>query len=163
MSSRLFQEAREKRGLCYSIYAFSHSYRDTGMIGVYSGTAEDKAGELAPLIAAEIAAMASGTTEEEAARARAQLKASLLMGLESQHTRCELMASHLHTYGRVLDVEELIHRVNAVDSGVLKRFASRLCERGEPAIAAVGPAKRLESRETFARRFGRAPAMTDAG
>ena len=162
MSSRLFQEAREKRGLCYSIYAFSHSYRDTGTIGVYSGTAEDKAGELAPLIAAEIAAMASDTTEEETARARAQLKASLLMGLESPHARCELIASHLHTYGRVLSVEELIHRVDAVDAGALKRFATRLCERGDPAIAAVGPVKRVESRDTFARRFGRTPALTDA-
>ena len=55
MSSRLFQEAREKRGLCYAIYAFSHSYRDTGMIGIYSGTSATKAGEIAPLIAAEIA------------------------------------------------------------------------------------------------------------
>src|SRR5207302_10485817 len=75
MSSRLFQEAREKRGLCYAIYAFSHSYRDTGMIGVYSGTSEAKAGEVAPIIAAEIEALALHETEEETARARAQLKA----------------------------------------------------------------------------------------
>jgi len=162
MSSRLFQEAREKRGLCYSIYAFSHSYRDTGMIGVYSGTAEDKAGEVAPLVAAEIEAMALNATDEETARARAQLKASLLMGLESPHARCELIASHLSTYGRVLSVEELISRVDAVDASALKRFAERLCQRGGPAMAAVGPAKRLESHDAFARRFGRAPALSDA-
>ena len=83
MSSRLFQEAREKRGLCYAIYAFSQSHRDTGTIGVYAGTGEDKAGEVTPLIAAEIEAMAKDATEEEAARARAQLRASLLMALES--------------------------------------------------------------------------------
>ena len=162
MSSRLFQEAREKRGLCYSIYAFSHSYRDTGMVGVYSGTAEDKAGEVAPLIAAEIEAMVTQTTEEEAARARAQLKASLLMGLESPHQRCELMANHLYAYGRVLSVDELIARVDAVDAAALGRFAEKICQTGNPAIAAVGPVKRLESRDVFARRFGRTSALTDA-
>ena len=161
MSSRLFQEAREKRGLCYSIYAFSHSYRDTGMIGVYSGTSEDKAGEIAPLIAAEIEAMASQVGEEEAARARAQLKASILMGLESPSARCELIAAHLYTYGRVLGIEELIHRVEQVDAASLQRFAEEICQRGDPAMAAVGPVKRLETRERFARRFGRAPAPND--
>ena len=158
MSSRLFQEAREKRGLCYAIYAFSHSYRDTGMIGVYSGTSEAKAGEVAPIIAAEIEALASDATEEETARARAQLKASLLMGLESPHARCELMAGHLYAYGRVLDVEELVHRIDAVDAAAVKRFAWRLSEAGNPALAAVGPVGRLESRERFARRFGRRAA-----
>lgn len=162
MSSRLFQEAREKRGLCYSIYAFSHSFRDTGMIGVYSGTAEDKCGEIAPLIAAELESMATTTTEEEAARARAQIKASLLMGLESPHQRCELMAGHLYAYGRVLSVSELIARVDAVDAAMLRGLAERLCRTGNPAIAAVGPVKRLESREDFARRFGGLSALTDA-
>jgi predicted Zn-dependent peptidase len=162
MSSRLFQEAREKRGLCYSIYAFSHSYRDTGVFGVYAGTAEDKAGEVAPLIAAEIEAMAVDTSEEEIGRARAQLKAALLMGLESPHARCELIASQLYTYGRTLSVEEMIRRVEAVDAGAIRRFAEQLCQRGGPAIAAVGPAKRLESRDVFARRFGRSPALTEA-
>jgi len=163
MSSRLFQEAREKRGLCYAIYAFSNSYRDTGVIGVYSGTAEDKAGEIAPIIAGEIESMAENTSEEEAARARAQLKASLLMGLESPHARCELIAHHLYTYGRVLSPEELIHRVEAVDAAALRRFAGALAERGNPAIAAVGPAKRLESRDVFARRFfGRTRVPTHA-
>jgi predicted Zn-dependent peptidase len=154
MSSRLFQEAREKRGLCYSIYAFSHSYRDTGMIGVYSGTSEPKAGEIAPLIAAEIQAMASRTSAEEVARARAQLKASLLMGMELPNARCEMIAGHLYAYGRVLSTEELVRRIDAVDAQAVKRFASGLCETGNPAIAAVGPIRRLETRDRFAGRFG---------
>ena len=154
MSSRLFQEAREKRGLCYAIYAFSHSYRDTGMVGVYSGTSAAKAGEIAPLIAAEIAAMVNGTTEEEVARARAQLKASLLMGLELPQARSEMMANHLHVYGRVLSVDELVHRIDGVSVEAVKQFAMGLCETGNPALAAVGPVKRLETREQFARRFG---------
>jgi len=154
MSARLFQEAREKRGLCYSIYAFSHSYRDTGLVGIYSGTSGVKAGEIAPLIAAEIAAMTNGTTEEEVARARAQLKASLLMGLELAQARCEMMASHLHIYGRVLSVDEMVRRIDAVDADAVTQFASRLCNTGNPAVAAIGPVKRLESRERFANRFG---------
>ena len=156
MSSRLFQEAREKRGLCYAIYAFAQTFCDTGMIGVYAGTAEDKAAEIAPIIAGEMAAMASGATEEETARARAQLKASLLIGLESPQARCEYMAGHLATFGRVLSVEELTRRIEAVDAAAVRRFAAQLCETGGPAIAAVGPVKRLESRERFAARFGRA-------
>ena len=159
MSSRLFQEAREKRGLCYSIYAFSHSYRDTGMVGVYAGTAEDKAGEVAPLVVGEIEAMSQHTSEEEAARARAQLKAALLMGLESPHQRCELIAGHLYTYGRVLSVEELIARVDAVDAAAIRNFAARILRGGNPAIAAVGPVKHVESRDVFARRFGSSAAL----
>ena len=158
MSSRLFQEAREKRGLCYAIYAFAQTFRDTGTIGVYAGTAEDKAAEIAPIIAGEIAALASSATEEEAARARAQLKASLLIGLESPHARCEYMAGHLATFGRVLSVEELTARIDAADAAALRRFGASLCEFGSPAMAAVGPVKRLESRERFAARFGSALA-----
>ena len=154
MSSRLFQEAREKRGLCYAIYAFAHSYRDTGMIGVYAGTSEDKAGEIAPIIAEEIAALASGATEEETARARAQLRATLLMALESPHARCEQIATHLLAFGHVIPVPELIERIDAVDAGVLRRFARDVCMRGTPAMAAVGPIGKLESLERFANRFG---------
>lgn len=162
MSSRLFQEAREKRGLCYSIYAFSHSFRDAGIVGIYSGTGEDKAGEIAPLVAAEIEAMATDATEEEAARARAQLKASLLMGLESPHARCELTAGHLYAFGRIVGIDELIAKIEAVDAEALRNFARRICETGNPAMAAVGPVKRLESRDRFAQRFGHARSASDA-
>ena len=162
MSSRLFQEAREKRGLCYAIYAFSASYLDTGTLGVYAGTAEDKAGEIAPIIAGERESLASGATEEETARARAQLKATLLMGLESPSARCERIAAHLPVYGRVLSVDELTARLEKVDAAAVRRFAAQVCERGDPALAALGPAKRMESRHAFSRRFGRAAALVEA-
>ena len=162
MSSRLFQEAREKRGLCYTIYAFAQSHRDTGAIGIYAGTADNKAGEITPLVASEVEAMAKGGTEEEAARARAQLKASMLMALESPAARCERIAGHLLNFGRVLSTKEMIARVDAVDGSALRRFATRLCEHGGPAMASVGPVGRLESLERFARRFGRAPELAGA-
>ncbi len=159
MSSRLFQEAREKRGLCYTIHAFAQANRDTGTIGIYAGTSEENAGQITPIIAGEMESLAASATEEETARARSQLKASLLMALESPAARCEIMASHLFTFGRVLTTAELIARVEAVDAAAVRRFAARVCTRGEPSIAAVGPVRQLESQETFAKRFGRAPAL----
>jgi predicted Zn-dependent peptidase len=162
MSSRLFQEARERRGLCYSIYAFAQAHRDTGIIGIYAGTSEEKAGEIAPIITGEMEALAHGASEEEAARARAQIKAGLLMGLESPQARCELMAGHLYAFGRVLSVGELTERLEAVDVESLRRFAQRVCLRGEPSIAAVGPVRRLETRERFVSRFGNATTSLGA-
>jgi len=161
-SSRLFQEAREKRGLCYSIYAFSQSHRDSGMIGIYAGTSEEKAGDVAPIIAGEIETMAQSASEEEVARARAQLKATLLMALESPASRCERIAAHLFNFGRVLSIPEMMARLAAVDTAAIRRFAAKLCERGEPAMAAVGPISRLESHDRFARRFGREHALAGA-
>src|SRR5258708_39159886 len=108
------------------------------MIGIYAGTAEDKAGEVAPLIAAELEAMAFHTSEEEAARARAQLKASLLMGLESPHARCELMAGPLYASGRVLGTGELIDRGEGGGAAAVRGFAESLCSRGNPAISGGG-------------------------
>jgi predicted Zn-dependent peptidase len=155
MSSRLFQEARERRGLCYAIHAFSQAHKDSGTIAIYAGTSEANAGEIPAVIAGEIEAMASSTSEEEVARARAQLKASLLMALESPAARCELIAAHLSAYGRVLTMAEITARVDAVDAAAIRRFAGSLAERGDPSIAAVGPLRRLETRDVFARRFGR--------
>ena len=154
MSSRLFQEARERRGLCYSIYAFAQAHRDTGIIGVYAGTSEEKAGEIAPIIAGEMAALAANASEEETARAKAQIKAGLLMGLESSQARCELIAGHLYAFGRVLSVAELTERLDAVDAASLREFAQKLCARGDPSLAAVGPVRQLETQQRFASRFG---------
>jgi predicted Zn-dependent peptidase len=159
MSSRLFQEVREKRGLCYSIYTFHAPYTDTGFFGLYTGTDPGDAPEMMEVIVDVINDAVETLTEAEIARAKAQMKAGLLMALESPSARCELIAGHLFTFGRVLSVAELSARVDAVDAAALRRFAERVCARGEPAIAAVGPVGHLESRETFARRFGRTPEL----
>lgn len=161
MSSRLFQEAREKRGLCYSIYSFAHAFRDTGILGVYAGTADDKAGDIAPIVAGEMAGLAESASEEEVARAKAQMRAGLLMGLERPHARCEMIAGHLYAFGRVLSTAELSERLDAVDAAAVRQFAEKVCARGEPSIAAVGPIRRLESHDRFAARFGH--SMLSAG
>jgi predicted Zn-dependent peptidase len=162
MSSRLFQEVREKRGLCYSIYAFAQAANDSGVIGVYTGTGEAEAGEIAPVVAGEMAGLAESASETEVARAKAQLKSSLLMGLERPSTRAEMIAGHIFSYGRVLPVEELTVRLDEVDAAAVRRFGARLMMSQRPAIAALGPVKRVESYEVFADRFGGSASMRAA-
>src|SRR5437879_1389400 len=93
MSSRLFQEVREKRGLVYTIHSFAHSFRDGGIFGIYAGTGEAEAGALVPVLCEETMRLADGLTDIELARAKAQMKAGLLMSLESTGARCEQMRS----------------------------------------------------------------------
>lgn len=154
MSSRLFQEAREKRGLCYSIYAYAHAFTDGGLVGVYAGTGENEASEISAVVAGEMAALAETANEAEVARARAQLKSALLMGLERPAARTEQIASQLLAYGRVQSIEELTARLDAVDAATVRRFGRRVMMSERPAIAAIGPVSRLESYAAFAQRFG---------
>jgi predicted Zn-dependent peptidase len=162
MSSRLFQEAREKRGLCYSIYAFGQSFSDGGIMGVYAGTGEAEAEEISAVIAGEMAGLAAGASEQEVSRAKAQMKSGLLMGLERPATRAEQIAGQWFTYGRVIPVEELTARLDAVDAAAVRRFGERLMNTPAPSIAVVGPHSRLESLERFASRFGAGTARRAA-
>ena len=153
MSSRLFQEVREKRGLCYSIYSFTGSHRDSGMLGIYAGSGAERLNELVKVIAGEVQSMTGKVSENETARGRAQLKAGLLMSLESPSAQCEQMARQLLIYGRVLTTEELVQRVDAVDAAALQRFASRLLSAAKLTLSALGPVKSLESGDKIAARF----------
>lgn len=162
MSSRLFQEAREKRGLCYSIYAYAQSAQDCGLIGVYTGTGEAGAEETGAVVAGEMADLAQTAHEEEVARAKAQLKAGLLMGLERPGTRIEMISSHMFHYGRVLSAAELSAKLDAVTVEDVRRFGAKLMQT-VPALAVSGPAKRFESYETFSGRFGGVPSADGQG
>ena len=113
MSSRLFQEVREKRGLCYSIYAFHAPYADTGMFGIYAGTDAGDVEELMRVVVDEIAAAAGNITEAEIARAKAQMKAGLLMALESSGARAEQLARQMLIYGRPMPLEEMVAQIEA--------------------------------------------------
>jgi predicted Zn-dependent peptidase len=154
MSSRLFQEAREKRGLCYTIYAFAHSQKDDGVVGVYTGTGEAEAAEIGAVVAGEMASLAETATEEEVARAKAQLKSSFLMGLERPSSRAEMIAGHVFNYGRVLTVAEMIEKLEIVDAAAVRRFGSQVMQSTSPSVATVGPAGKLERYGIFAGRFG---------
>jgi predicted Zn-dependent peptidase len=158
MSSRLFQEAREKRGLCYSIYSFHIPYSDIGMFGLYAGTdAADTAG-LMRLIVEEIANATETLSETEVSRAKAQMKAGLLMALESSGERIGQMARQLITYGRPLAVDELVAKVDAVTAESARAAGRALLGRGKLATAVMGLGSGLESAAAIAESLTRQAA-----
>lgn len=139
MSSRLFQEVREQRGLCYAIYAFHAPYADTGMFGLYAGTDAADAPELMRVVVGEISAAADSLTEAEVSRAKAQMKAGLLMALESSGARVEQLARQMIIHGRVIPIEEIVSKVDAVTVASARAAGRAMIERGRPAVAALGP------------------------
>jgi predicted Zn-dependent peptidase len=138
MSSRLFQEIREKRGLVYSIYSFNSPFKDSGIFGIYAGTGESEAAELMPVMLDELGNVQSAITEGELARARAQLKASLLMSQESTGSRCEQLSRQIQTFGRIIPTEETLGKINAVTEADIRRSAGRHF-RAAPTLATMGP------------------------
>jgi predicted Zn-dependent peptidase len=153
MSSRLFQEVREKRGLAYSISTFLSCYTDSGIFGIYAGTGADEAAELIPLVLDEIDKVKCQVNADEVARARAQLKASLLMALESTSSRCEQLAQQMLVFGRPVPTGEIVEKVEAVDEAAVMRVAKRLF-KGAPTLAAMGPAQKVMSYDAIAGRLG---------
>ena len=158
LSSRLFQEVREQRGLCYSIYSFHWPYSDMGFFGVYAGTDAADTGELMRVVTDQITEAAETLTEAEVARAKAQMKAGLLMALESSGSRIEQLARQVMVYGRPLPVAEIVAKVDAVTVESARAAGRALTTRGQPAIAALGPAAGLESAATIAQSLGRKAA-----
>jgi predicted Zn-dependent peptidase len=152
MSSRLFQEVREKRGLVYSIYAFTAPYLDSGLFGIYAGTGEREAAELVPVTLEELARVQRDVTEAELARARAQIKASILMSLESTGSRCEQLARQLQVFGRIIPTEETVGKIKAVTVPQIQAAAARIF-RAKPTLAAMGPAGHVPSLAAIAERL----------
>jgi predicted Zn-dependent peptidase len=139
MSSRLFQTAREERGLCYSIYSSAWGLKDCGMFTVHAATGQDMVRGLAEVIAGEIEKCANGqVTEQELMRAKAQIKAGVLMSLESSGARAEQMARQLLTRGRMVDADDIIARVEEQTPESMTKFAGRLLSSGRAAVTVVG-------------------------
>ena len=158
MSSRLFQEVREIRGLCYAIYAFHASYADTGMLGVYAGTDAADLPELMRVVVDQIGATADTLNEIELARAKAQMKAGLLMALESSGARAEQLARQIIAFGRTIPLEEIVAKVEAVTVESARAAGRALIARGKPAVAVVGPGRNLEKAAAIAESLGRPTA-----
>ena len=158
MSSRLFQEVREKRGLCYSIYTFHAPYSDTGFFGLYTGTDPSDAPEMMEVIVDEINNAVETLTEAEIARAKAQMKAGLLMALESCGARAEQMARHILAYGRPLTAEELVARIDAVSVETTQNAARGLLSRSRPAVVALGNGRGLDNAVALAEGLSRPKA-----
>jgi len=157
MSSRLFQEVREKRGLCYAIYTFHSPYSDTGVFGLYAGTDAADASELMRVVVDQLAAAAEDLDAKEVDRAKAQMKAGLLMALESSSARAEQLARQIFAHGRPLATEEIIAKVDAVTVESARAAGRELIRRSPPAFAALGPAG-LESAAAIAESLGRQAA-----
>jgi predicted Zn-dependent peptidase len=153
MSSRLFQEVREKRGLVYSIHTFSSSYSDAGLFGVYAGTGEKEAAEMMPVICDEVLKVADTLSEEEVKRAAAQLKAGTLMSREGTSSRCEQLASQLLLYDRPIPAEEIVVKIEAVGPADVARVAKRIFA-SSPTLASLGPVAQVPSLDAVRRRLG---------
>ena len=154
MSSRLFQKIREDRGLCYSIYAQASAYEDTGHVTIYAGTSAEEIGELTSLTLAELKRAAEDMTEAESARARAQLRAGLLMGLESPSSRAERNARLLSIWGRIPAVSEAVAKIDAVDTASLRAHAEGLTT-ARSALAIYGPVAKAPGIEEIRRGLAR--------
>jgi predicted Zn-dependent peptidase len=153
MSSRLFQEAREKRGLVYSIYTFPSSYTDSGVFGIYAGTGENEVEELVPLVCNELRKVAGDVGDAEITRARAQLKSGMLMSLESTSARCEQLARQLMVFGRPIPIAESVACIEAVDRSAVAQAAERLLAT-PPTLASLGPVDRVASYQDVVAQVG---------
>jgi predicted Zn-dependent peptidase len=139
MSSRLFQEVREERGLAYSVYSFSSSHADTGLFGIYAGTGPELLGDLSPVIKAQMQELANGPEALEFKVAVAQLKASLMMALEAPTSRMEQLGRQLLVFDRLIPIPEMLANVDAVTSEDVAQLGERLVSSKEATVAIVGP------------------------
>jgi predicted Zn-dependent peptidase len=149
MASRLFQEAREKRGLAYAIDAYSETYADAGVLGVFAGCAAKDADELARVAAGEIAGMARPVDEAELSRAKAQLKGAMFMARESALARAEQAAGQVLLFGHVLEPAEMADKVDAVTPADLARLTGRILDSRKAAVAVLGPKAALKAGPAF--------------
>jgi predicted Zn-dependent peptidase len=144
MSSRLFQEVREKRGLCYSIYSFHWGFSDTGIFGIHAATGREDIAELTPVILDELKRAGETIRADELERSRAQYRAGLLMSRESASSRASQIAKQILLFGRPITIEELLDRLANITVERLTDLSGRLFS-GKPTIAAVGPVGSLAS------------------
>jgi predicted Zn-dependent peptidase len=139
MSSRLFQEIREKRGLAYSVYSYASHYADAGLFGIYAGVAPKRAGEVLQLCRDQVEAVATdGITADELQRAKGQVRGSLALGLEDTGARMSRLGKGELAQGEVISVDDTLQRIEAVSLSDVAAVAAELF--GQPlSLGAVGP------------------------
>lgn len=145
MSSRLFQEVREKRGLCYTIFAQAGAFSDGGTTTIYAGTSGEQLPELAEITASEIRRAADDMSEKEISRARTQMKAGLLMGLESPSSRAERLARIVSIWDRVPELSETVEKIDAVTRQDVADMAAQMAQDAKISLATYGPNARSVS------------------
>ena len=148
MSSRLFQEVREKRGLCYSVYAFHWGFSDTGIFGIHAATGQSDIAQLVPVIVNELQRAGQQIHEEELSRARAQYRAGLVMSAESAASRASQIARQMLLFGRPIGMDELVDRLSKLTVERLTDLSARLFST-KPTVTAVGPVGTLAPYEAI--------------
>jgi predicted Zn-dependent peptidase len=139
VSSRLFQEIREKRGLAYAIYSFIASYSDTGLWGIYAGVSRKRVREVIDLILREMYHLSDTITEGELQRAKNQLKGNIILGLESTSSRMNNIARQEIYHGRYFSPREIMDEIDSIALGQLKDLASRVLRKDMLALTVYGP------------------------
>lgn len=141
VSSRLFQEIREKRGLAYSIYSFVQGYLDTGLWGVYAGTSKKRYQEVIDLIIEELTRLKDTITEEELRKTKDQIKGNMILGLESTGSTMTYLARQEIYYKRYISIEETIKKIEGITLSDIRDFLERIVQRDRFAITLLGPVK----------------------
>lgn len=154
MSSRLFQEVRETRGLCYAVYSFHWAFTDTGLFGIHAASGEEDLGELMPVLLGELTRAGEAIHEDEVARARAQIRSSLMMAMESPAARAGQIARQMMVYGHCLEPTEIVARIDAVTAEDIRRVAAETFTGHAPTLSAVGPVGKLMDAAGIAERLG---------
>ncbi|MGV3548340.1 M16 family metallopeptidase [Rhizobium sp.] len=157
MSSRLFQEVREFRGLCYSVYAFHWGFSDTGIFGIHAATGGENLPELVPVVIEELRKSSEEIHQAEIDRARAQIRAQLLMGQESPAARAGQMARQMMLYGRPISNTELMDRLSGITTDRLTDLAGRLFFNTVPTLSAIGPVEQLASMDEISQLLNSGP------
>jgi predicted Zn-dependent peptidase len=157
-SSRLFQEVREKRGICYAIYAYHQPLVDTGVFAIYAGTDPKDARDLMAVTVDELADAAETANEAEIARAKAMMKVALLGMLESSSARADQLARQILAFGRPIPPDELSGKIDAVTVADVRAAGHALLQAGRPTFAGLGPAAGLESAARIAESLERRAA-----
>lgn len=139
MSSRLFQEVREKHGLCYSVSSFHWGFSDTGIFGIHAATGPEDLPELMQVISDELKRASEDIIQEELDRARAQIRSGLLMAMESPAARAGQIARQILLFGRQIPNEELMDRLDALSVERIRDLAGRVFHESTPTLSAVGP------------------------
>ena len=148
MSSRLFQEVREKRGLCYAIGSYTASYREAGMFTVYAGISPENTGQVRELVAKELRDVArSGLKPEELQRAKNQIRGAVLLSLDSMSTRMTRIGKSMLYYDRVISPTEVVEKIEAVTDPEVRRISAEVLGSGDYAYAAVGPFDGVEAED----------------
>lgn len=165
MSSRLFQEVREIRGLCYSIYAFHWGFSDSGIFGIHAATGGENLPELVPVIIDELRKASQRIDVQEIDRSRAQVRAQLLMGQESPAARAGQIARQMMLYGRPISNQEMMERLAGITPERLTDLAGRLFFETTPTLSAIGPLEHLAPMHEIsgALSAGRSASLKAAG